>query len=153
MKSGRSVGPDLRLEPSPALEMAVAKRAGKRSRATAPATCGKVGPSLRPHRRKDPTRSGRGKWIQSAARLSAPDTKMPHFFGLSTNNKEYLHDQRPPTRRISPTQRLPPVAHYLFLESNRAPGGQGHLPGSFLVKSMTDLQNKLGRPKDCRTRS
>ncbi|HKB36210.1 MAG TPA: hypothetical protein VKD72_07130, partial [Gemmataceae bacterium] len=90
LKSGRAVGPDLRLEPTPPIEWLPPKeqRTARSDPLNPPGTQRKVGPSLRRLDEKvDP------KWLLSwikGPRNFRADTKMPHFYGLSTNNAEHL---------------------------------------------------------------
>ena len=89
-KGGRSVGPDVRLEPSPALEWlsAAEQERIKSDPANVPGTMRKVGPSLRRLSEKVGDEWTR-KWI-SDPRGFREDTRMPHFYGVSNNNEEAL---------------------------------------------------------------
>ena len=113
IKAGRSIGPDLRLEATPALEYlsAADQEKAQSDPANPPGTLRKVGPSLRRIAEKtneDWTR----KWVQSP-RGFRPDTKMPHFYGLSTNDpKCCLEDQK-----NFPATEIHGIAHYLLAES------------------------------------
>src|SRR5262249_41486254 len=55
------------------------------------------------------------KWLR-APRSFRPDTKMPHFFGLSTNNHAYLA-QEAPEQKDFPDAEIHAVAYYLMAES------------------------------------
>jgi mono/diheme cytochrome c family protein len=114
VKSGRAVGPDLRLEPTPAVEL-LSPIEQERTRADTlnpPGTLRKVGPSLRRLAEKT-NETWTRKWIQ-APRSFREDTKMPHFYGLSTNSPEVL----PPDQKKFPDAEIYAIAHYLFAESN-----------------------------------
>ncbi len=114
IKSGRWVGPDLRLEPSPALEEL---SPGERARAQSdplnpPGTLRKVGPSLRRLSEKTHEDWVR-KWIR-APRDFRPDTKMPHFYGLANNTPEALAG----TDQVKfPDAEIHAVTHYLLVRS------------------------------------
>ena len=87
IKGGRPVGPDLRLEPRPPLDDLTAGRAGQAAgRPGQPArhACARSARACAASARR-PTRNGSRKWIKSP-RGFRPDTKMPHFYGLSNNN-------------------------------------------------------------------
>lgn len=113
IKGGREIGPDLRLEPSPPLE---AYTPAERTKMTAdplnpPGTMRKVGPSL--YRISEKTnQSWARKWIQ-APRTFRPNTKMPHFYGLSNNSPEVLPDDQ----KDFPNAEIAAIAYYLFQES------------------------------------
>jgi cytochrome c2 len=90
VKGGRWIGPDLRLEPSPPLD---AYTPAERARMTSdplnpPGTQRKVGPSLRRLGEKT-NQDWLVKWVRSP-RDFRPDTKMPHFYGLTNNNRDAL---------------------------------------------------------------
>ena len=113
IKSGRPVGPDLRLEATPALELlsAADQDRAKADALNPPGTMRKVGPSLRRLTEKtneDWTR----KWIR-APREFREDTKMPHFYGLSTNTREKL----PKEQQNFPDAEIYAITHFLFAES------------------------------------
>lgn len=94
-KSGRPIGPDMRLEPYPPLEdLTPIERAGlTKDPNDPPGNMRKVGPGLRRVAEKlgDEWTT---KWIRSP-RSFRPDTKMPHFFGLTNNNTHQLSDTLP----------------------------------------------------------
>ena len=117
IKSGRPVGPDLRLEATPALELlsAADQDKAKADALNPPGTMRKVGPSLRRVAEKTNEEWTR-KWIQSP-RAFREDTKMPHFYGLSTNTPEVLPDDQ----KKFPDAEIHSIAHYIFAES------KGHL--------------------------
>lgn len=116
IKSGRRVGPDLRLEPDPPLDVL---SAADRAKATAdplnpPGTMRKVGPSLfrvSEKTNEDWTRH----WIKSP-RDFRPDTKMPHFYGRANNNKEALEGTG---QEKFPDCEINAVTHYLFRTSEQ----------------------------------
>jgi len=112
-KGGRSIGPDLRLEPSPPLD---AFTPIERARMTAdaqspPGTMRKVGPSLK--RLVEKTNSAwLVHWLRSP-RDFRPDTKMPHFYGLANNHPDVL----PKSEQAFPDTEIHAIAHYLMNES------------------------------------
>lgn len=112
-KDGRAIGPDLRLEPSPPLE---ALPAGLRARLLAdkenpPGTMLKVGPSL--YRLDEKTNERwTARWLL-APRDFRPDTKMPHFYGLSNNDPSVLPDKQ----KKFPSAEIYAVTHVLFKSS------------------------------------
>lgn len=123
---GRPVGPDLRLEPSPALEwLSPAEQERlKNDAANPPGTMRKVGPSLRRLDEKVSDEWAR-KWI-SSPRDFREDTRMPHFYHLSTNDKKYLAEEdaknQEKLKDYVPQQNFPAtelraVSHYLLHES------------------------------------
>jgi cbb3-type cytochrome oxidase cytochrome c subunit len=114
MKSGRQVGPDLRLEPNPPLDdLTPAERSEiLADTQNPPGTMRKVGPSL--YRIVEKTNQNwTRKWIQ-APRSFRPDTRMPHFYGLSNNSKDVL----PEDQKDFPDAEVSAIAHYLFAESD-----------------------------------
>jgi mono/diheme cytochrome c family protein/nitrate reductase cytochrome c-type subunit len=116
MKGGRPVGPDLRLEPQPALQFLTATDQEKAHSdpANPVGVMRKVGPSLR--RLAEKTDEGwTRRWVQ-APRNFRPDTKMPHFYGLSTNNEKYLAENAP-SQKDFPRTEIHGIAHYLLTES------------------------------------
>jgi mono/diheme cytochrome c family protein len=118
-KSGRPVGPDLRLEPNvlPLEALTAAERAAARSDPlNPPGTMRKPGPSL--YRLSEKTNE---KWVREwihSPRGFRPDTKMPHFFGLSTNNHNYLAKEGAGQEEF-PNAELYAIAYYLMTESKR----------------------------------
>src|SRR5262249_53050262 len=91
---GRPVGPDIRLELAPALEWLSAADQDRLRADTAnpPGTMRKVGPSLR--RLAEKTNADWvAQWIQSP-RGFREDTKMPHFYNLTTNSPENLPEDQ-----------------------------------------------------------
>jgi mono/diheme cytochrome c family protein len=113
LKNGREIGPDLRLEPSPALD---AYTPAERTKLLAdpqnpPGTMRKIGPSL--YRLSEKTnQQWVRKWVE-APRDFRPTTKMPHFYGLSNNNKEVL----PEEQKDFPDAEIASIAYYLLHES------------------------------------
>ncbi|MFO0841350.1 MAG: c-type cytochrome [Gemmataceae bacterium] len=119
LKGGRPVGPDLRLEPTPALEWlspAEQERA-KADTANPPGTYRKVGPSLRRLSEKV-TQDWTAKWVFDP-RGFRPDTRMPHFYNLSTNSKEYLAKEAPEQENF-PAAEVQAISHYLIQESKNS---------------------------------
>ncbi|MBX7102728.1 MAG: cytochrome c [Gemmataceae bacterium] len=113
MKSGRWVGPDLRLEPEPPLESLSPAERAKRLEDTAnpPGTQRKVGPSLyRIAQKTNPEWSA--KWMK-APRVFRPDTKMPHFYLQANNVPEALPDDQ----KKFPDAEVRAVTQYLFSKS------------------------------------
>jgi hypothetical protein len=114
LKSGISVGPDLRLEPVPPLEEMTPE---ERTKATAdplnpPGTMRKVGPSL--YRISEKSHPGWvRRWIKSP-RSYRPTTRMPHFYGLSNNDPAVLKGTG---QERFPDAEIESIAHYLFYES------------------------------------
>src|SRR5262249_37478047 len=108
------IGPDLRLESTPPLEsLSPTDRAKIESDPdTAPGNLRKVGPSL--YRLGEKTNpEWVAKWIR-APRDFRPDTKMPHFYGLSNNHPDVLPDDQ---KRFPDTE-IKAITHYLFGISN-----------------------------------
>ncbi len=91
-KSGRPIGPDLRLEPYPPLDELTWQERLKLAidPNDPPGTLRKVGPGLRRLAEKS-NPEWTAKWIRSP-RSFRPDTRMPHFFGLSNNTPGKLSD-------------------------------------------------------------
>src|SRR5262249_27589546 len=89
-KGGRSIGPDLRLEPAPALQYlsAAEQEKLKSDPLNPPGGLRKVGPSLRRLAEKTNQKFTR-EWVLEP-RGFRPDTKMPHFYGLSNNDDKAL---------------------------------------------------------------
>lgn len=112
-KAGRNVGPDLRLESSPPLEdLTPAQRARVESDPdTAPGNYRKVGPSL--YRLSEKTNENFvRKWIYSP-RSFRPDTKMPHYYRLETNDKSAL----PEDQKEFPETEVYAITRFLFNSS------------------------------------
>jgi mono/diheme cytochrome c family protein/cbb3-type cytochrome oxidase cytochrome c subunit len=116
-KSGRPVGPDLRLEPNvlPLEALTAAERTAARADPlNPPGTYRKVGPSLY-HVSEKTNEEWIRKWLRSP-RGFRPDTKMPHFFGLSTNNHDFLAKEAPQQADF-PDAEIYAAAYYLVRES------------------------------------
>ena len=110
-KAGREIGPDLRLEATPPLEsLTPSERARiEADPDTAPGNLRKVGPSL--YRLAEKThKDWVAKWLR-APRDFRPDTKMPHFYGVSNNDPEALHGTG---QEKFPNTEIWALAHYLF---------------------------------------
>ncbi len=138
IKSGKTVGPDLRLEPSPALEYLTPaeQEKAKSDPLNPPGTYRKVGPSLRRLVEKTNQEWTR-KWIH-APRNFREDTKMPHFYGLSNDSEDVL----PEEQKKFPATEINAITYYLFTES------QGNLKGNdtyrtTLKKQLQALQEQL----------
>jgi mono/diheme cytochrome c family protein len=113
LKSGKEIGPDLRLEPSPPLSAYTALERVKMlsDPLNPPGLMRKVGPSL--YRISEKTnQSWARKWIQAPRDFRA-STRMPHFYGLSNDAKEAL----PPEQKEFPNAEIHSIAYYLFTES------------------------------------
>ena len=114
-KGGRAVGPDLRLEPYPPRDDRTPAEVAKLDADPdeAPGYMRKVGPSL--FRLSEKTnKEWTAKWIKSP-RDFRPDTKMPHFYGLSNNNKEALKGTG---QEEFPDAEAYAITHYLFANSS-----------------------------------
>ena len=91
-KGGRSVGPDLRLEPYPPLDERTPEERAKllADPTDPPGTMRKNGPTLRRVAEKaDPAWMER--WIRSP-RTFRPETRMPHYYGLQNNTPHQTSD-------------------------------------------------------------
>jgi mono/diheme cytochrome c family protein len=114
-KDGRSIGPDLRLEPNPPLERLTPEQRAKllADPDNPPGTMRKVGPSL--FRVSEKTyKEWALKWLM-APREFRPDTKMPHYYGLSNNDPDALHGTG---QEHFPTTEIHGIVHYLFNASH-----------------------------------
>lgn len=109
-KAGRPVGPDLRLEPTPPLvDRTPAERERLENDAeNPPGTLRKVGPSLKRLAEKT-NPEWVARWLTSP-RGFRPDTKMPHFYGLSNNHPDVL----PPEQKEFPNTEAWAMSHFLF---------------------------------------
>lgn len=133
MKGGRSVGPDMRLEPHPPVE---AFTPAERARdfgdpLNPPGALRKVGPSLaRLSEKTNP------QWVLqwlSSPRSFRPDTKMPHFYNLSNNSPDLLEKQQTGQQKF-PNAEMHAITHYLF-----------HTSGEYLKGS--DQYRRLAQAK------
>jgi cbb3-type cytochrome oxidase cytochrome c subunit len=122
-KGGRPVGPDLRLEPYPPLDELTPL---ERSKLTIdptdpPGTMRKIGPSLRRLAEKTDL-TWTVKWLRSP-RTFRPNTRMPHFFGLTNNHPTQLADDRPGASQLPdafkgfPDAEIQAIAFYLLVHS------------------------------------
>lgn len=114
-KGGRDVGPDMRLESTPPLsDLPPAERARiEADLDNRPGNLRKVGPSL--FRLAEKTNEEFTiKWLRSP-RDFRPDTKMPHFYGVSNNTPEALAGTG---QEKFPDAEIHAVTHYLFNASN-----------------------------------
>src|SRR5262249_336000 len=131
--------------PTPPVEWLSAKdqRAARSDPLTPPGTLRKVGPSLRRLDEKVDE-----KWLLSwikNPRGFRPDTKMPHFYGLSTNNEEYLKENETGQEGY-PNAEINSIAYYLRRES------RGYLRGEDSTHAVVrlhleQLQKELVRGK------
>jgi mono/diheme cytochrome c family protein len=141
VKGGRWVGPDLRLEPQPALELLTAaeQERAKSDPTNPPGTLRKVGPSLRRLAEKTNELWTR-KWVYDP-RGFRPDTKMPHFYNHSTSKVENLPDDQKPF----PAAEVNAIAHYLLTESKASLRGQDTYRQALLAgrKNLHELQTEL----------
>src|SRR5262249_15180900 len=113
-----------------------------------PGTLRKVGPSLRRLDEKvDP--QWLLSWIKSP-RGYRPDTKMPHFYGLSTNNEDYLKENEP-GQVAYPDAEIHSIAYYLRTESQAYLGekGQGGEDSTHAAvrRKVKELQGELRKGK------
>lgn len=131
-KAGKDIGPDLRLEPTPPLDdLTPSERVKIESDAeNPPGQQRKVGPSL--YRLAEKTNADwAAKWLRSP-RGFRPDTKMPHFYGLSNNDPSVLPEEQKPF----PDAEMAAITHYLFKASKA------------YVKSLESLQPPAKNDKD-----
>lgn len=148
-KDGKPIGPDMRLEPYPPLEQLPAEVQAKAlaDRENPPGTLRKVGPSL--FRLAEKTNEDWvARWVKSP-RSFRPDTKMPHFYGLSNNSPAALKGTG---QEKFPDAEAASIAHYLMVESNkylkklgdlRKDGAAGQKKDEQLVEELgTQLANR-----------
>jgi mono/diheme cytochrome c family protein len=112
-KSGRPIGPDVRAEPVPPLDWQTSaeQEKAKGDILNPPGAYRKVGPSLRRI-----TEKTNEKWVHqwlNSPRGFRPDTKMPHFYNLSTNRPEVL----PADQKDFPAVEMYALTRYIFDES------------------------------------
>ncbi|HZZ82226.1 MAG TPA: c-type cytochrome [Gemmataceae bacterium] len=109
-KGPNRVGPDLRLEPTPPLEdlLPIEKVRAENDTDNRPGNMRKVGPALSRVSEKV-SQSWMEKWIRSPSSFR-PDTKMPHYYGLS-NNRE---DELPKEQKTFPDTEIASIAHFLM---------------------------------------
>jgi mono/diheme cytochrome c family protein len=113
MKAGKRIGPDLRLEDDPPLEM---KSPEERAKALAdplnpPGQMRKVGPNL--FRVSEKTNE---EWLRSwikSPRGFRESTKMPHFYNQPNNSADVLPDDQ----KKFPDNEIHAIAHYLMTKS------------------------------------
>ena len=151
IKSGREIGPDLRLEPSPALDWLTAtdQDRAKADPTNPPGAYRKVGPSLRRLAEKTDEEWAR-RWIQSP-RGFRPDTKMPHFYNLSNDDLAALEATAAKDadgkiidrgQMDFPAAEIHSIAHYLLAESRQNLEGKDTYRIA-LQDRLKDLQDKL----------
>jgi mono/diheme cytochrome c family protein len=139
----RAVGPDLRLEPQPALEYLTSTEQEKaQSDPNNPAgTFRKVGPSLRRLAEKT-NESWTRAWLYSP-RGFRPDTRMPHFYNLANNtNDPNAAEPLPPEQKEFPAVEMHSIAYYLIRESQAGLDGQD-TTRKVLEARLQDLHNIL----------
>lgn len=114
-KGGVRVGPDLRLEPSTPLEHMhpIERERVVNDPDNRPGTMRKVGPSLARVNEKL-HKDFIAKWVRSPSGFR-PDTKMPHYYGLSTNDKSVLPDDQ----KTHPDTEIISIAHFLSETSKK----------------------------------
>lgn len=115
-KGGRSIGPDMRLEPTPPLELLSPADREKaiNDQDNPPGSLRKVGPSL--YRLPEKTHKDFvSRWIK-APREFRPDTRMPHYYGLSNNNEAALKGTG---QEKFPDAEVASITHFLFVESQK----------------------------------
>ena len=114
-KSGQRVGPDLRLEPTPPLEdlTPLEKARAESDPDNRPGNLRKVGPALiRVSEKVD--KAWVEKWLRAPTAFR-PDTKMPHYYGLSNNSeKSAFAWRRGPGRRSENVPEHGECLHRLF---------------------------------------
>ncbi|HEV3115531.1 MAG TPA: c-type cytochrome, partial [Gemmataceae bacterium] len=137
LKSGREIGPDLRLEPSPPVDAYSASDRVKlfSDPLNPPGALRKVGPSLFRVSEKTNQQWAR-KWI-AAPRNFRPTTKMPHFYGLSNNTREVLPDDQ----KDFPDTEIASIAYYIFRESSDYLHGKDTY-SRFMEQRIKDLQDR-----------
>jgi mono/diheme cytochrome c family protein len=141
-KSGRSIGPDMRLEPNPPLSDLTPF---ERAKATAdandpPGTMRKVGPGLRRIAEKT-TPEWVAKWIRSP-RGFRPDTRMPHFFGVTNNHPNQLSDAQPGESQLSSSQAGLPDAEIQGMAFYLSKASQSYLAGLGELQKMSSAQKQ-----------
>jgi cytochrome c2 len=112
-KSGNRIGPDIRLEPSTPLEdlHPLERDRAEKDTDNRVGHMRKVGPSLARMSEKL-TQEWVEKWVRSPSSFR-PDTKMPHYYGLSTNDKGVL----PADQKEFPNAEIAAIAHFLMANS------------------------------------
>jgi cbb3-type cytochrome oxidase cytochrome c subunit len=108
-RAGARVGPDLRLEPSTPLEKLdpIEQERVKNDPDNRIGDLRKVGPSLARVNEKV-SRDWIEKWLLSPTNFR-PDTKMPHYYGLSTNDESVL----PEAQKKFPNTEIASIAYFL----------------------------------------
>jgi len=149
LKSGREIGPDLRLEPSPPLE---AYAPGERAKMLAdtenpPGKMRKVGPSLYRIAEKTNEHWAR-RWVRSP-RGFRPTTKMPHYYGLS-NNDPNLKGVLPADQKDFPDAEIYAVTYYLFRESQDYLEGKDKYRGAMKARLKELQENQLRSEQETR---
>ncbi len=141
IKSGISIGPDLRLEPSVPLDSPYLSPAEREKLLSdplnPPGTMRKVGPSL--YRVSEKTNQDFiRKWVFSP-RGFRPTTKMPHFYNTVNNNPADLSkapDDETKRQAAFPNAEIAGIAYYLEVES------RNYLTGKDLYRRMQGQRQK-----------
>ncbi len=148
IKKGQEIGPDLRLEPSPALAWLspTDQEKAKSDPLNPPGTYRKVGPSLRRIAEKT-NEKWASAWIQSPLRLPARTPRCRTF----TTSAPTAPDVLPDDPRDFPAAEIHSIAHYIFAES------QGNLEvkdtyPALRVATATALSCKISSPRRALTR-
>jgi cytochrome c2 len=144
-KGGRRVGPDMRLEPKPPLdELKPADRVKLYGDPdNPPGTLRKVGPSL--YRVSEKTNETWAvKWLL-APREFRPDTKMPHYYGLSNNDEEALNGTG---QEKFPATEIRGIALYLFKNSRDFVSKIGKAQDAGLADKIAALEAKGAKITD-----
>ena len=137
IKSGREVGPDLRLEPTPALDWLTPTEQDKAKAdpTNPPGTYPQGRPQPAPHRRED--QRGMGARAGSSRRAaSGPTPRCRTSTTSATTRRRRGRDALPDDQKDFPAAEIHSIAHYLFAESGKEftesaatrARGQGHLP-------------------------
>lgn len=115
LKSGRWIGPDMRLEPDPPLDALTPEERVKKlsDPANPPGTYRKVGPNLQRIAEKTNEQWAR-QWIK-APRDFRPDTRMPHYYQQVNNTPDVL----PEDQKKFPDAEIHAISHYLFTNSSK----------------------------------
>jgi cbb3-type cytochrome oxidase cytochrome c subunit len=110
-KGGQRIGPDMRLEPNPPLEEPYSDpteiERAKNDPDNRPGALRKVGPALTRVSEKV-SEDWIKKWLSSPSAFR-PDTKMPHYYGLTNNDPKYL----PEDQKKFPDTEMTSIAYFL----------------------------------------
>ena len=111
-KGSQRIGPDMRLEPSPPLEdlTPIERDRAKNDPDNRPGTLRKVGPALtRVSEKVD--EEWIKKWLYAPSDFR-PDTKMPHYYGLTNNSVEFLTKNAGEQKKFPDTE-MSSIAYFL----------------------------------------